>query len=216
MRATRFRKRKRPWPGTIAVEGLGAHREAVRLQLVGEPARGADRTRAPGRPERVVERQVVGDRRRGIAVEGRRQAGRLERGGPGDAEGEDEQRQPDEQPGAPVEAAVDRALERPTARTAPLRRRRVGSHGGSSVGRPADAQACLRAVSTGNRPGTAGGTRLQWRRCASSSSPWSARCSAPLRRSASAVRPALSAARPPSSCARPLLARRTASRPRPM
>ena len=84
---------------------------AVGRELAREPARRRGRCRAPRHAARIAERELGGERARIDPVEGGRQVRRLERGRPGHAEGEDEQREPDEKPRAAVEAAVDGPVE---------------------------------------------------------------------------------------------------------
>src|SRR6185437_5451797 len=90
--------------------------EAVRRELVREPARRAERARRAGRSVGVEVGQLARRAQGGGAVEGRRQRGRRQGGGAGDREGCDQERQADEEPRAPVEPPTDGALERAAPR----------------------------------------------------------------------------------------------------
>ena len=110
-------------------ERLAPDVEAVRLQLVAKPGRGASGIRRAGSPVRIVGGEVVGDVRGRLRVEGGRQAGQTQRRRAGDAERKQQERQSDEQPGAAVEARVDGTLERSRPRPSALGCGRGGRHG---------------------------------------------------------------------------------------
>src|SRR6185437_16965889 len=92
-------------------EVVGADIESVRLELLPEPGGGASRARRPRGSLRITRGEIRRKRGGRRSVEGRREVGRLESRGAGHAECEQKQRQTDEEPGASVEAAVDRTLD---------------------------------------------------------------------------------------------------------
>ena len=109
-------------------EALAADVEAIGLQRAAEPRRGSSGAHRAGPPVRIVGGEVGGERRGNWPVECRRQVRRLQGGGTCHAEREEQKRQPDEEPGAAVEARVDGTLERPRPRPAALGRGRGGRH----------------------------------------------------------------------------------------
>ncbi len=116
-------------------ERIGVHVEAVRLELAPEPGCGSSGVQRAGPPVGIVGGEVLGDGRRLRRVEGRRQVGRIQRRRAGDAEREQQERQPDQEPGAAVEARVDGTLERPRPRPSALWCGRGGRHSRLSLGR---------------------------------------------------------------------------------
>ena len=116
-------------------ERIGVHVEAVRRELAPEPGCGSSGAQRAGPPVGIVGGEVVGDGRRLRRVEGRRQVGWVQRRRAGDAERQQQERQPDQEPGAAVEARVDGTLERPRPRPSALWCGRGGRHSRLSLGR---------------------------------------------------------------------------------
>ena len=112
--------------GNDGAETLGPDRQAVAPQLVAEPVGRSKRARET---VGIVRRQLYGELLRGPAVELRQERTRQRRR-PCDAEGEDEEREPDQQPRPAVEASIDRPLDRSRTCSAPLGPRRNGGHPG--------------------------------------------------------------------------------------
>src|SRR5581483_1492953 len=98
-------------------EAVGGRAVAVGGELLREPGRRLLVTLATGDAARVEARELPGRLNRRGAVEGGGQGRCGQRRRPPDAEGGDEHRQADEEPGAPVEAAVERTLDRAAARS---------------------------------------------------------------------------------------------------
>src|SRR5581483_3711499 len=109
----------RPPPRDRRVEAVDLRLVPVELHLRDQPAARSERAGRSGRAVRVEPRQLLRERDRDPAVELRLELRLRERGGTLDAEGGDQEREPDEEPGAAVQTAVDRALGRATAPPAP-------------------------------------------------------------------------------------------------
>jgi hypothetical protein len=99
--------------------GLDTWKPELR-QPVGDPLSGGGRLRGPGRAIRERPGEVRCDLPGGDSVEGRRQLRRPQRLRSRHREGGREQRDPDQQPRAPVHPSVDGAIERAAARPAPF------------------------------------------------------------------------------------------------
>ena len=97
--------------------------EAVELELVGDPAGGSQAAGRARRPVRVLARELAGQLLGDRGVEGRRQRRRRERLRAGDAEGGQQERQGDQQPGSAHEPCIHRPLDGAAA-GAPARRER--------------------------------------------------------------------------------------------
>src|SRR5581483_10312075 len=110
----------RPPPRDRRVEAVDLRLVPVELHLRDQPAARSERAGRSGRAVRVEPRQLLRERDRDPAVELRLELRLRERGGTLDAEGGDQEREPDEEPGAAVQTAVDRALGRATAESATI------------------------------------------------------------------------------------------------
>jgi hypothetical protein len=115
-----------PVAGDRGREGVPPDPVAVRRHVLHEPPRRAERPGCARPPDRPLRGEIRCEQAGLDGIEGMRDRGRRQRRGPGHAEREDEQRQPDREPRAAVEAAVDRPSEgpRPRARGG----RGVGGH----------------------------------------------------------------------------------------